>query len=533
MKRITLPAVGLLFACAAVLSGQDKPRVKPATVEGIVTQLGTGEPLRDARVTLTGVSGGKSAATNEKGQFRFAELAPGAYSLEASATLFVRTRKNNLNLLPDQHLRDVNLQLTPAAVITGRIYDQNRRPLPSVRVEALRYQYRDGVKVFVLAGTGHSDDRGEYRIYNLQPDAYYVRAMPSPTSLQAALSPVYYPGIVDPQESVPIAVAPGTESSAIDIALGENRTFSVRLEIAGTFSSAVPGATFAGVRRDRSVPELIMLQSESLGDGVYRISPFTPGAYDIFAQIRASEFGIQTGRISVSIVDQDVEAGILAVRATGALSGQLIASEPLPIPLEPAGIEVALRPMAGLPSILATDSRNPGGAMTKGGAFTIPNVASGRFRIEVSGLPANVYLTSARYGGAEVIDGGIDVDGNPRGPLNLYLGGAGSVGAIEGVVRSRNGQPADNSVVVIAPAASRRENPDAFRTATTDQVGLFSVRGLLPGEYTVLAWEEVEAGAYQNPEFLREFESRGVKATVEGGRRHVVDVRVIPKSERY
>jgi hypothetical protein len=170
--------------------------------------------------------------------------------------------------------------------------------------------------------------------------------------------------------------------------------------------------------------------------------------------------------------------------------------------------------------------------MTKRGAFTIPNVANGRFRIEVSGLPANVYLTSARYGGAEVIDGGIDVEGNPQGPLDLYLGGAGSVGTIEGVVRSRNGQPADNSVVVIAPAPSRRENPAAFRTAITDQVGLFSVRGLLPGEYTVLAWEGVEAGAYQNPEFLRDFESRGVKATVERGSRNVVDVRVIPKSER-
>ena len=164
--------------------------------------------------------------------------------------------------------------------------------------------------------------------------------------------------------------------------------------------------------------------------------------------------------------------------------------------------------------------------MTKGGAFTIPNVANGRFRIEVSGLPANVYLTSARYGGAEVIDGGIDVDGNPQGALDLYLGGAGSVGAIEGVVRSRSGQPADNSVVVIAPAPNRRENPAAFRTEIADQVGSFSVRGLLPGEYTVLAWEEVEAGAYQNPEFLRHFESRGVKATVDGGSRNVVDVRV-------
>ena len=61
---------------------------------------------------------------------------------------------------------------------------------------------------------------------------------------------------------------------------------------------------------------------------------------------------------------------------------------------------------------------------------------------------------------------------------------------------------------------------------------MFSLRGLLPGEYTVLAWEEVENGAYQDSEFLRDFESRGVKATVEGGSRNVVDVRVIPKSER-
>src|SRR5436309_2141945 len=211
--------------------------------------------------------------------------------------------------------------------------------------------------------------------------------MPSPPSLQAAWAPVYYPGIIDPQEGVLVTVAPARESSAIDIPLGENRTFSVRLEIGVASPNVVSGATFAAVRQDRSVPELIRLQSESLGDGAYRISPFTPGAYDIFAQVRtpASEFSIQTGRMSVNIADQDVEAGVLALRPNGSLAGRLVASEPLPVPLDPASIEVALRPMAGSPSILATDSRNPGGAMTKGGAFTIPNVANGRFRIEVSG----------------------------------------------------------------------------------------------------------------------------------------------------
>ena|SRR5437867_2313783 len=169
--------------------------------------------------------------------------------------------------------------------------------------------------------------------------------------------------------------------------------------------------------------------------------------------------------------------------------------------------------------------------MADDGAFTIPNVASGRFRVEVIGLSAKVYLTSARYGGAEVIDNGINIQGEPEGPLELRLGGAGSVGAIEGVVRNRDDQPVPDSVVAIVPAPNRRDNPAAFKTATTDQLGLYSVRGLLPGEYRVLAWEDVEAGAYQNPDFLKQYENRGVKTTVERGSRNVVDVRVIPKPE--
>jgi hypothetical protein len=112
------------------------------------------------------------------------------------------------------------------------------------------------------------------------------------------------------------------------------------------------------------------------------------------------------------------------------------------------------RTVAGSPSFFATSSRDPGGAITRDGAFTIPDVANGRFRLDVSGLPENVHLTSARYGGSEV-------------------------------------------------------------------------RDLLPGEYTVLAWDDVEAGAYQNPEFLKDVEHRGVKASVDRGSRNVVDVGVI------
>jgi len=72
-----------------------------------------------------------------------------------------------------------------------------------------------------------------------------------------------------------------------DIPFGGNRTFSVRLKIAlsGSLGQAV---TIAVARRDRSVPEVMAFQTKSLGDGVYRLSPFTSGAYEIFAQVRGA-----------------------------------------------------------------------------------------------------------------------------------------------------------------------------------------------------------------------------------------------------
>jgi hypothetical protein len=48
---------------------------------------------------------------------------------------------------------------------------------------------------------------------------------------------------------------------------------------------------------------------------------------------------------------------------------------------------------------------------------------------------------------------------------------------------------------------------------------------LSPGAYTILAWDDIEPGAYQNPEFLKEVEDRGVKASVERGSRIYVTVR--------
>ena len=58
------------------------------------------------------------------------------------------------------------------------------------------------------------------------------------------------------------------------------------------------------------------------------------------------------------------------------------------------------------------------------------------------------------------------------------------------------------------------------------------MRSVMPGDYRVLAWEEIETGAYMDPEFLKNFETRGETVRAQRGSQNSVTVRVIPAPSR-
>jgi hypothetical protein len=65
----------------------------------------------------------------------------------------------------------------------------------------------------------------------------------------------------------------------------------------------------------------------------------------------------------------------------------------------------------------------------------------------------------------------------------------------------------------------------------SDQSGRFSLRGIQPGDYTVLAWESVDGEAYYNPEFLKSYEGQGSSLRVSEGDRKGLRVEVISGGE--
>jgi len=74
--------------------------------------------------------------------------------------------------------------------------------------------------------------------------------------------------------------------------------------------------------------------------------------------------------------------------------------------------------------------------------------------------------------------------------------------------------------VVAVPEARLRSRTDYFRKTVSDQSGRFVLRGVIPGAYTLLAWESMDGDDYYNPEFLRGYEGEG-KALPVGEGDHV------------
>ncbi len=182
-------------------------------------------------------------------------------------------------------------------------------------------------------------------------------------------------------------------------------------------------------------------------------------------------------------------------------------------------LSVALRPRAEMAMGWAEAS------VKADGTFVLANVADDTYRIYVRELPEEFYLKAARLGGEDVIASLNLSRSQARGLLDLVLSSNG--GQINGEVW-KDHKPFSGATVVLIPDAARRSQEHLYKSTSTDQYGQFKIQGVSPGGYKLFAWEKVEAGAYQDAEFLRPYEDRSYEVHVEEGSQLSAQLDLIP-----
>jgi hypothetical protein len=101
-----------------------------------------------------------------------------------------------------------------------------------------------------------------------------------------------------------------------------------------------------------------------------------------------------------------------------------------------------------------------------------------------------------------------------------------ATGRVKGIISGPKGGPQPAAQVVLVPQV--RTQTALYRTATTDQARSFAFRGIPPGNYSLFAWDYLEAGAYFNPEVLRRYEKIAAPLKIEGNSDSEVKMQVIP-----
>src|SRR5436190_4587230 len=294
VRRVMRKFLPALVVSAVVLAqsnpnggAADAEKKKIIRIEGRVTSL-NGEVVRKATVRLQPAFGPQLAAppapgaqanqipstysesSDEAGKFVFENVAPGRYTLTSEKTGFVTQRYGArsdtspgtpLVLEAGNELKDVAIQMTPQAVIAGRVTDQDGDPVANIGVSVFRYGYTNGRRTLTpgggpaAGGRGgpigpggpggtSTDDQGNFRIGNLSPGRYYVSADPrggngliGPVQEQpgrAAAAPkatdvtTFYPNALDAKSAAPVDVGAGGEIRGIEIRFRRERTYSIR-----------------------------------------------------------------------------------------------------------------------------------------------------------------------------------------------------------------------------------------------------------------------------------------------------------------
>ena len=145
----------------------------------------------------------------------------------------------------------------------------------------------------------------------------------------------------------------------------------------------------------------------------------------------------------------------------------------------------------------------PNAQVKDDGTFSFNAVGTSKYMLNAAILPPGTYLKSARYGGQDVTHAPIDTTSGSGGTLELVL--SSKAADVAGSVQNDKGEALGGVIVTMWPKTPDGSLTGGARQASTDQNGGYRFQGLAPGDYYIAAWEELEPGLATSVDFLANF----------------------------
>jgi hypothetical protein len=488
-----------------------------ASVSGVVTNLQTAAPLAGASVVLhlhTVDNLAATAPTDTQGQFLFDNLPPGTYTLRVSHPGFdarwfgACTDEDQgvaFELHAGQNRTNINVPLPPLGAIAGTITGIAGEPLAKAFLSARPKDLVPGRTVARHVNVQHatSDDSGHFRLFGIRAGDYFVSAFSSDNAVAPAgdpqgqvarlmYQPQYYPGVLSRREATPIHLSMGEARENIDFQL--LTVHAVELEI----TVQPPAGPQDPVSFQASLNSAFDESIAGFGFGIPRntnsrlpIPDVFPGRY--YLKISATVNGRSFGSYDLIDVTNEESVHKVTVELHPSVDIHGVVQMEGPSAIDMKALHISLN----------DNQRNTtaNAAIQSNGAFVISNVQPGRWSVEIRSAPEDSYIKSVSYGGTNVLDDSLIVDGRSTQQLRIIMGA--KAAEVFGTVTGANG-----GKVLLAPA-QLNEREELYRVSSVAADGTFRIRGIPSGSYKLFAFRTLEDDAWLDPGFRDSIRSSG------------------------
>ncbi len=450
MKKLALAVLALAVMTVIIMmpaSAQSGVPVKNALVvvngqedlilQSIIATGGSPSNVRNALETAELLSAfTPHVSTDAFGRFELNEsLDPGIYNVTVFVPGFVASSNSIVVVDGTSAAKNLTIFMQPSAMVSGRITDEQGRPIPGIVVAAssphsANYDITMDDGVFVL-DTGLKT--GQYDIYAFKPgiDIAILQNLLNNTELGSLQNKV--PILFKTQDAGYIS-----HVSEVQLEQGKLTTLNVQLKNSHAISGRVTDS--AG----NAVPDVAVFAFDSNGimvdtaaitdsDGRYTLdNDLAPGEYTIIIpSLFSKEYAPASAAVTLPAENNTVN---FTLHKSGTISGRVV---------EPNGNPVADATIFAMPKGLHVDDTQLALFLAAGTA-TAKTDQDGRFTLD-SGISSGTYVVTASFGSVPV-SSLIEVQAGSLANIVLDFG---ETITIRGkVTDSSSGRPIENASVV-------------------------------------------------------------------------------------
>lgn len=602
-----------LLAIAAVDAQSPRPPSNDpqnGLIVGQVIDADTGKPIRDAVVFIpsfamdrlvisrpgTEPPVSQQILTGADGRFVFRDLARGSFNITATKPGYVegaygRRRpggpSQQLTLAEGERLGDVVLHMWKHAAISGTIVDEAGEALVGTHVVAYRRTVISGLRRFVGAATGTTDDRGIYRISGLAPGDYVVGVtsrrtavpmelgdrlvggnngtvrMSAPPGTASAMQiggsayslgsgaptpriagerlfvypPSFFSSTFSASQATLVTVASGEDRTAVDFQLSPVPTVRVSGVVMGPDGEvpAMPLRVFAGDANDVGlVNELFTIATD--GYGRFTIPAVPEGRYVLQAgtavrpPMKPGDAGgaVLWAETPLPVAREDIDGVVVTLQRGLRISGHFDFEGAL---ARPTGAGLDQVPISIEPADPGSGfvMPSPAARADSSGRFTTVGIPPGRYFVRVRGSPVGWMFKTATYGGRDVADAPLDLSGNDATGVVITFTDRWT--GVRGAVTLPSGRHTADALVILYPTdpqywTNYGQSVRRIKSARTSRTGEYVFNSVPIGSYYIVAVPDERAGDWQDPAFLQALTSIATPITIHDGDKRVQNLQI-------